>query len=58
MRILSMKKVNADKLKDALGVMARDALGVIAIFGIMVAGFWIAHGLGLPTGSTELMGVV
>lgn len=58
MRILSMKKVNADKVKDALGVIVSDALGVIAIFGIMVAGFWIAHGLGLPTGSTELMGVV
>ena len=50
MRILSRKMVNADKVKDALGV--------IAIFGIMVAGFWIAHGIGLPTGSDQLVGVV
>ncbi|WP_155987225.1 hypothetical protein [Paracoccus pantotrophus] len=50
MRIPSRKKVVADKVKDALGVCA--------VFGIMVAGFWIAYGLGLPTGGDELMGVV
>lgn len=50
MRILSGKKVVSDKV--------RDALGVIAIFGLMVAGFWIAHGIGLPTGGDQLMGVV
>lgn len=50
MRILSRKKVNADKITDALGA--------VAVFGIMVAGFWIAYGLGLPTGGDELMGVV
>lgn len=50
MAILSRKKVNADKVKDALGVAC--------IFSIMIAGFWIAHGLGLPTGGAELMGVV
>lgn len=50
MRILSRKKVNADRIADALAV--------IAIFGLMVAGFWIGHGIGLPTGGDQLMGVV
>ena len=50
MRILSRKRVNADKIKDALGVCA--------IFGLIVAGFWIAHGLGLPSGSDQLLGAV
>lgn len=50
MRILSRKRVNADKIKDALGVCA--------IFGLIVAGFWIAHGLGVPTGADELLQVV
>ena len=49
MRILSMKKVNADKVLDALAV--------IALFGLMIAGFWIGYGIGLPTGSDQLMGV-
>lgn len=50
MRILSMKTVNADKVLDALAV--------IALFGLMVAGFWVGYGIGLPTGGDELMGVV
>ena len=50
MRIPSRKKVNLDKVMDALSV--------IAIFGIMVAGFWIGYGLGLPTGGDELMELV
>ena len=50
MRILSMKKVNADKVLDALAV--------IALFGLMIAGFWIGYGIGLPTGGDQLMGVV
>ena len=50
MRIPSMKKVNPDKVMDALAV--------IAIFGIMVAGFWVSYGFGLPTGGAELMGAV
>lgn len=50
MRFLSGKKVNADKIWDLLGV--------VAIFGLMVAGFWIAHGLDVPTGADQLMGVV
>lgn len=50
MRILSRKLVNVDKVKDALGV--------ICLFGILIAGYWIAHGLGLPTGSDQLMGAV
>lgn len=50
MRILSRIKVNAD--------MIGDAVGVVAIFGLMVAGFWIGYGLGLPTGGDQLMGVV
>lgn len=50
MRILSMKKVNADKVLDALAV--------IALFGLMIAGFWIGYGIGLPTGGDELMGLV
>ena len=49
MRILSMKKVNADKVLDALAV--------IALFGLMIAGFWIGYGIGLPTGGDQLMGV-
>ena len=49
MRILSMKKVNADKVLDALAV--------IALFGLMIAGFWIGYGIGLPTGGDHLMGV-
>ena len=50
MRILSMKNVNADKVLDALAV--------IALFGLMIAGFWIGYGIGLPTGGDQLMGVV
>ena len=50
MRILAMKKVNADKVLDALAV--------IALFGLMIAGFWIGYGIGLPTGGDQLMGVV
>ena len=50
MRWLSKKKVNAD--------MVKDALGVCCVFGILIAGFWIAHGLGLPTGSDQLLQVV
>ena len=50
MRILSMKKVNADKVLDALGV--------IAILGMVFVGFWVTYGLGLPTGGEELLGVV
>ena len=50
MRILSMKKVNADKVLDALAV--------IALFGLMIAGFWIGYGIGLPTGGDQLLGVV
>ena len=50
MRILSMKKVNADKVLDALAV--------IALFGLMIAGFWIGYGIGLPTGGDQLMGAV
>ncbi len=49
MRILAMKKVNADKVLDALAV--------IALFGLMIAGFWIGYGIGLPTGGDQLMGV-
>ena len=49
MRILSMKKVNADKVLDALAV--------IALVGLMIAGFWIGYGIGLPTGGDQLMGV-
>ncbi len=50
MRILAMKKVNADKVLDALAV--------IALFGLMIAGFWIGYGIGLPTGGDQLLGVV
>lgn len=50
MRILSMKKVNADRIADALAV--------IAIFGLAVVGFWVGYGIGLPTGGDQLMEVV
>lgn len=50
MRFLSRIKVNADTIGDVLGI--------VAIFGLMVAGFWIGHGLGLPTGGDQLMEVV
>jgi len=47
MRILSRIKVNPDRLEDAAGA--------IALFVILGALFWIGHGLGLPTGSDQLM---
>ena len=50
MRILSRIRVNLDKVADAMGV--------IAILGLVVVGFWVAHGLGLPTGGSELLEVV
>ena len=49
-RFLSRMARHTDKINDALGV--------IALFALMIAGFWIAHGLGLPTGGDQLMGVV
>lgn len=50
MRILSLNLVNADSLADAIGA--------VAIVATAVAGIWIAHGLGLPTGGEQLMEVV
>ncbi len=45
MRIPSRKKVNLDKVMDALSV--------IAIFGIMVAGFWIGYASACRPGATS-----
>lgn len=50
MRFPSVKKVNADRIGDALGA--------VAIFALAVAGIWISYGIGLPTGGDELIGVL
>ena len=50
MRIPSRILVNLDKIGDALGV--------IAILGMVFVGYWISYGLGLPTGGDALLGVV
>ena len=50
MRNLSRIMVNLDKIGDAMGV--------IAILGLVVVGFWVAQGLGLPTGGSELLEAV
>lgn len=35
-----------------------DVAGALALFLLLGAGFWIGHGLGLPTGGAALTGVV
>lgn len=35
-----------------------DILGAVALFLLLVAGFWVAQGAGLPTGGDELLQVV
>lgn len=32
-----------------------DVVGAIALFLLLVGGFWIAAGLGLPTGADQLL---
>lgn len=39
MRLLSRIRVNADRIGDALGT--------VALIATLVAGIWIAHGLGI-----------
>lgn len=48
MRILSKIRNCADKIEDILGA--------IAIFALMVAGFWLAYGFG--TDADQLVGLV
>lgn len=50
MRHLSRIRVSAD--------MIGDALGCAALIVILVAGIWIGHGAGLPTGGDQLLEVV
>lgn len=35
-----------------------DLLGAIALFLLVIGGFWAAEGAGLPTGGDELLQVV
>lgn len=50
MRFLSRIRVNAD--------IVGDAIGIVALAGLVVAGLWIGHGLGLsdsPLGLIETL---
>lgn len=47
MRILSRIRVNPD--------IVVDAIGAVALLLMIVAGIWIAYGLGLATGGAELL---
>ncbi len=50
MRSLSKYRARLDKIGDAIGALA--------LFALCAAGFWVAYGIGFPTGGNELLGVV
>jgi len=32
-----------------------DVAGALCLFLLLIGGFWVAHGVGLPTGGDQLM---
>lgn len=53
------RQLEAEALRRPMaGVTFGDAMSVVMLFAMLVALFWLAHGLGLPTGGDQLVGGV
>lgn len=46
---------NCNPIEIVRAVRFEDAIGAIALILLLIAGIWVAYGIGLPTGGDQLV---
>lgn len=46
---------NRNPIEIVRAVRFEDAIGAIALILLLIAGIWVAYGIGLPTGGDQLV---